>query len=138
MECRIHIPQSLPINKSLTIFSVNSGYTLFYCLRVARCGRERGWRPQPGQAGERGWWAPQRVANPLQPPPTRGAAASGAGTAPAPMWPLGAPGAFAPPGPWDPAEPPRGRSSANPRWSRGSSCCKGPPSGSSNFHFMNK
>lgn len=35
MECRIHIPQSLPINKSLTIFSVNSGYTLLYCLHVA-------------------------------------------------------------------------------------------------------
>lgn len=42
MECRIHIPQSLPINKSLTIFSVNSGYTLLYCLHVAYSRRECG------------------------------------------------------------------------------------------------
>lgn len=56
MECRIHIPQSLPINKSLTIFSVNSGYTLLYCLHIAYsrwdcrlCTAARTCSPSPAQ-----------------------------------------------------------------------------------------
>jgi len=81
MECRIHIPQSLPINKSLTIFSVNSGYTLLCCLHVAYSGRQCGLR------------APARMGSPTTaraarqgPRRARGPAATGAWGSACRLW----------------------------------------------------